>query len=64
MKVKEIIKRYSMASNAELHVQIRSGVHKFSNQGLKDLIENDAPILNRTVGMVQVIDNVLTIYAN
>ncbi len=64
MKVKDILKRYSMASNAEIHVQIRNDVHKFSNEGVKTLIDNGAPVLDRTVGMVKVINNVLTIYAN
>lgn len=68
MKVKDIINHYSMASNAQVQIEITAGptkgVHKFSNDGLRQMAEwDDAPILKRTVGMIKVIDNTLTITA-
>lgn len=68
MKVKDILNHYSMASNAEVCVEITEGaakgIHKFSNQTIREISDwSDAPILKRTVGMIKVIDNVLTITA-
>lgn len=69
MKVKDILNHYSMASNAEVQVEITTGptkgVHKFSNESLRQISDwSDAPILSRTVGMIKIIDNVLTITAH
>ena len=68
MKVKDILNHYSMASNAEVRVEITEGatkgIHKFSNQTIREISDwSDAPILKRTVGMIKVIDNILTITA-
>lgn len=68
MKVKDILNHYSMASNAEFCVEITEGatkgIHKFSNQTIREISDwSDVPILKRTVGMIKVIDNVVTITA-
>lgn len=68
MQVKDILNHYSMASNAEVRVEITkgttTGVHKFSNKAIRDIDDwSDAPILKRTVGMIKIIDNVLIITA-
>lgn len=69
MKVKDVLNHYSMASNAEVQVEITTGptkgIHKFSCESLRQISDwSDAPILARTVGMIKVIDNVLTITAH
>lgn len=69
MKVKDVLNHYSMASNAEVQVEITTGptkgIHKFSSESLRQISDwSDAPILARTVGMIKVIDNVLTITAH
>lgn len=69
MKVKDVLNHYSMASNAAVQIEITAGptkgIHKFSNENLRQISDwSDAPILTRTVGMIKVIDNVLTITAN
>ena len=69
MKVKDVLNHYSMASNAEVQVEITTGptkgIHKFSYESLRQISDwSDAPILSRTVGMIKVIDNVLTITAH
>lgn len=68
MRVKDILNHYSMASNAVVCVEITKGeakgIHKFSNEAIRNISDwSDAPILKRTVGMIKVIDNVLTITA-
>lgn len=68
MRVKDILNHYSMASNAEVCVEITKGatkgIHKFSKQTIREISDwSDAPILQRTVGMIKVVDNVLTITA-
>lgn len=69
MKVKDILNHYSMASNAEVQILITAGpvkgIHKFSNESLRQMTDwGDVPILKRTVGMITVIDNIITITAH
>lgn len=68
MKVKDILNHYSMSSNAQIQIEITAepakGIHKFSNEGLRQITDwGDAPILHRTVGLIKIIDNVVTITA-
>lgn len=68
MKVKDVLNHYSLASNAEVCVEVTKGatkgIHKFSKKALSEISDwSDAPILQRTVGLIKVIDNVLTITA-
>lgn len=67
MKVKDIVSKYSMASNASVIIKVTDGETKgdylFSKNGINELLENNAPILNKKVGLIYVIDNTLTISA-
>lgn len=67
MKVKDIAKKYSMASNAKFVVDKTRGAacgrHAFSKEAINEMLENNAPIMNLTVGMIIVKDNTLIISA-
>lgn len=68
MKVKDILKRYSMVSEGDIAIDVRSGeakgLHVINRNGVNRLLEENAPIINKTVGLIYVIDNTLCMTAN
>ena len=68
MKVKDILKRYSAASNGKIEIQVYSGaakgLHTVSMDAIDGLLERKAPITELSVGLIYVIDNVLRMTAN
>lgn len=69
MKVKEILKRYSAASTTKkIEIEICSGaakgLHVIRIDEIDGLLERKAPITERTVGIIYVIDNELRMTAN
>ena len=63
MKIRAIATHYSAASNGKFIIETEDGRHTFTFEGVSELIENDAPILDRAVGLIKVIDNNLIISA-
>lgn len=67
MTVKAVLKHYSMASEGKVKIIVNGGdahgEHIFTGKGINDLIENDAPLLKMTFGMVMVKDGNLVITA-
>ena len=69
MKVKEILKRYSAASTTKkIEIEICSGaakgLHVIRIDEIDGLLERKAPITERTVGLIYVIDSELRMTAN
>lgn len=63
MTVKAVLKHYSMASDGKVQIKVDNGVHTFTKTVINELIENDAPILKRTFGLMMVKDGNLVITA-
>ena len=61
MKVKDIIKKYRLASNADVFIEHSDGaIAKLNRQDIKDV--SPEFLMNATVNSIDVIDNVLTIH--
>ncbi len=61
MKVKDLIKKYNMCSNADIFLQTPNGeISKLE----RDEVQNIQPelLMNSTVNSFDIIDNVLTIH--
>ena len=67
MKVKDIAKRYSLQNRGRFIVDKTSGaaagIHTFSTEAVKEMLENNAPIMNCTVAQIYVKDNDLIVSA-
>ena len=63
MTVQAMLKHYSMASDGKVQIKVDNGVHTFSKKAINEMIENDAPILKKTLGLLMVADGDLVITA-
>ena len=67
MKIKDILKKYSKASNGNIMIDVTTGeakgLHTISKSGIDRLLEEKAPLIDKTVGLIYVIDNTLCITA-
>ena len=56
MKVKDIAKHYSMQNKGNFIVDVTTGasagLHTFGKEAVKEMLEDNAPIMNRTVGLI------------
>ena len=61
MKVKDIIKKYRLASNADVFIEHSDGsTAKLNRRDIKDV--SPEFLMNATVNSIDIIDNVLTIH--
>ena len=70
MTIKNLLSKFRMSSNAKImiHEVNGNGIHTISREGVKEWLDKDsetynAPILFWKVNSFEIVDNVLTIYA-
>ena len=68
MKVKVIARKFEMTNSQRLYVYVSGGgltdgMHSFSKNAVKEMLEENAPIMNRTVKSIEVTDGRMIVTA-